>query len=178
VKCHSKERGQHDKYTQQAGTGSRHGRCGVFRANRVSSRGVVVGGSCFPIAGSVFGAITTVVITQSSLGAALSVSQQRFIGTALGAAAGALVATYFGSSVLTFALCVFILGPLCVLARSDRSAYRFAGVTVAIVLLVPRTGPAWKTASHRFAEVFIGIAVALMLSAVWPEQESDPLGKS
>jgi uncharacterized membrane protein YgaE (UPF0421/DUF939 family) len=122
--------------------------------------------------------ITTVVITQSSLGAALSVSQQRFIGTALGAAAGALVATYFGSSVLTFALCVFILGPLCVLARSDRSAYRFAGVTVAIVLLVPRTGPAWKAASHRFAEVFIGIAVALMLSAVWPEQESDPLGKS
>jgi uncharacterized membrane protein YgaE (UPF0421/DUF939 family) len=39
--------------------------------------------------------ITTLVITQSSLGAAFSVSWQRFISTALGAAVGALVANYF-----------------------------------------------------------------------------------
>jgi uncharacterized membrane protein YccC len=35
--------------------------------------------------------ITTMVITQSSLGATLAVSWQRFIGTAVGAALGALV---------------------------------------------------------------------------------------
>ena len=121
--------------------------------------------------------ITTLVITQSSLGAALNVSRQRFIGTALGAVAGAVVATYFDSKVLAFALCVFILGPLCALARSDRSAYRFAGVTVAIVLLVPRTGPAWEIAFHRCAEVFIGIAVALALTVAWPEQEPGPAGE-
>ena len=40
-------------------------------------------------------AITTLVITQSSLGAALAVSWQRFVGTALGAAVGAIVASYF-----------------------------------------------------------------------------------
>jgi uncharacterized membrane protein YccC len=121
--------------------------------------------------------ITTLVITQSSLGGALDVSRQRFVGTALGAAAGAIVASYFGTSVLAFALCVCILGPLCAMARSDRSAYRLAGVTVAIVLLVPRSGPASQIAFHRCAEVFIGIAVALALTVVWPEQESGPLGK-
>src|SRR2546428_4701673 len=39
--------------------------------------------------------ITTMVITQSSLGAAFAVSWQRFVGTFLGAAAGAVVAGLF-----------------------------------------------------------------------------------
>src|ERR1700757_176213 len=68
--------------------------------------------------------ITTLVIAQSSLGAALKVSEQRFVGTALGAVVGAIAATYFEPSVLVFAVGVFILGPLCILVRSDRSAYR------------------------------------------------------
>jgi uncharacterized membrane protein YgaE (UPF0421/DUF939 family) len=38
---------------------------------------------------------------------------------------------------------------------------------LAIVLLVPRTGPAWQFAFHRFAEVTIGIGVALILAVVW-----------
>jgi len=37
---------------------------------------------------------------------------------------------------------------------------------------VPRTGPAWQIAFHRFAEVSIGIGVALMLAMVWPEREA------
>lgn len=37
--------------------------------------------------------ITTIVITQSSLGAALAVSWHRFLGTVLGALVGAAVAT-------------------------------------------------------------------------------------
>jgi len=122
-------------------------------------------------------AITTLVITQSSLGAALTVSWQRFVGTALGAAVGAIVASQFGPHVLVFGACVFILGLLCALARSDQSAYRFGGVTLAIVLLVPRTGPAWQTAFHRFAEVSIGIGVALILTVVWPEREVTPPAK-
>ncbi len=122
-------------------------------------------------------AITTLVITQSSLGAALAVSWQRFVGTALGAAVGAMVASYFGPHVLVFAASVFILGLLCALVRSDHSAYRFGGVALAIVLLIPRTGPPWKTAFHRFAEVSIGIAVALIMTVVWPEKEVTPAGK-
>ena len=115
--------------------------------------------------------ITTLVITQSSLGAALEVSWQRFVGTALGAVLGAIAASYFGSQMLVFAGSVFILRLIYALVHRDRSAYRFGGVTLAIVTLVPRTGPAWKVAFHRFAEVSIGIVVALILTVVWPETE-------
>jgi uncharacterized membrane protein YccC len=52
----------------------------------------------------------------------------------------------------------------------DRSAYRFGGITLAIVLLVRRVEPAWQVAFHRFAEVSTGIAVALVMTVVWPEE--------
>ena len=121
--------------------------------------------------------ITTLVITQSSLGAALSVSWQRFVGTALGAVVGAIVASQFGPNVLTFGAAVFILGLLSTAIRSDRSAYRFGGVTLVVVQLVPRTGNPWTIASHRCAEVFIGIGVALVLTILWPEREATPARK-
>jgi uncharacterized membrane protein YccC len=112
--------------------------------------------------------ITTLVITQSSLGAAFAVSSQRFIGTVLGALLGGAVGGYFGPHVLVFGICVFILGLVCALVRSGETAYRFGGVTLAIVVLVPRSGPAWPVAFHRFAEVSVGIGVALLLAVVWP----------
>jgi len=118
------------------------------------------------------------VITQSSLCTAFNVSWQRFVGTALGALVGAIVASQLRPHVLVFATCVFILGLLCAVAHSDRSAYRFGGVTLAIVLLVPRTGSEWRIAFHRFAEVTVGIRVALILEWVWPEREETPYGKS
>ena len=121
--------------------------------------------------------VTTLVIAQSSLGAAMAVSRQRFAGTALGAAVSALVASYFGPRILVFGGCVFLMGFLCALAHLDRSAYRFGGVTSAIVLLIPRAQPAWKIAFDRFAEVSIGIAVALLLATLWPEKENPAAAK-
>jgi len=115
--------------------------------------------------------ITTLVITQSSLGAALSVSCERFMGTVLGAAVGAIVGSSFGPNILIFGAGVFILGLLSAAANSNRNAFRFAGVTLAVVQLVPRVGSPWRIAFHRFAEVCIGLVVALILSVVWPEQE-------
>jgi hypothetical protein len=55
----------------------------------------------------------------------------------------------------------------------DRPSYRFGGITLAIVLLVPRTGSAWRVAFHRSAEVFIGITVALLFAYTWPEEEEE-----
>jgi uncharacterized membrane protein YccC len=116
--------------------------------------------------------ITTLVITQSSLGVAFDVSWQRLVGTVLGALLDAIAATYFGPNVVVLGICVFILGLLRVIARLQLLAYRFAGMTLAIVFLIPRTGDPWQIAFHRMAEVSIGIAVALILAWIWPENET------
>jgi len=50
-------------------------------------------------------------------------------------------------------------------------AYRLASVTLAIVMLIAHTKPAWIVAAHRFVEVSVGIAVGLALTALWPEGE-------
>ena len=114
-------------------------------------------------------AITTLVVMQSTLGAALTVSEQRFGGTVLGALLGGLAATYFSANVLAFMVAVFLAGLLCVALRMDRSAYRFASITLAIVMLVAHDRAAWIVALHRFFEVSVGIAVGLLLTALWPE---------
>ncbi len=115
-------------------------------------------------------AILTLVIMQSTLGATLRISGERFIGTLLGAIAGGLLARYFPQAwwVFVFALGVFLLGILCALFRLQNS-YRFAGITLAIVMLIPHTAPPWIVALHRFIEVSIGIIVGLAVTAVWPD---------
>ena len=40
-----------------------------------------------------------------------------------------------------------------------------------MVMLVARAEPAWMIAIYRFLEVSVGIAVGLLLTAVWPEPE-------
>jgi uncharacterized membrane protein YccC len=127
-------------------------------------------GSRVEVAAGLVHSLRTAVAAAASVLAA-------FVGTVLGAVVGVIVATYFGPQAPVFGISVFTLGLICAAAHSDRSAYRFAGVTLAIVLLVPRTGPAWQIAFHRFAEVCIGIAVALILAVVWPERDATPCGK-
>jgi len=113
-------------------------------------------------------AVTTLVVMQSTLGAAWAVSTQRFIGTALGAGFGALVGNHLGNGVLVLTVGVFALGLICGMLRLDQSAYRFAGVTFAIVTLVARESGPTVVAAHRFIEVSTGIAVALVITALWP----------
>ena len=114
--------------------------------------------------------ITTLIIMQSTLGAALTVSEQRFAGTALGAVMGALLTTYFGSNQIMFGLGVFAIGLICA-AVCIEDAYRLASVTLAIVMLVAHNNQAWIVAAHRFIEVSVGIAVGLALTALWPGDE-------
>jgi len=116
-------------------------------------------------------AVTTIVVTQSSLGATLEISGHRLAGTALGAAAGALLSDWFGANTLAFGCGVFMLGLMCAVLHLERNAYRYAGVTLAIVMLIKRSGAAWIVAEHRFVEVAIGIVVGLALAAVWPERQ-------
>jgi len=103
--------------------------------------------------------ISTVVIMQSSI-QPLQGAWQRFVGTALGAALGAAIATYVGRTAIVYAMGIFVCGILAAASRSW-SAYRVAAITFSIVVLISR-GPAWVFAWHRFLEVSLGIAVALI----------------
>jgi uncharacterized membrane protein YgaE (UPF0421/DUF939 family) len=120
--------------------------------------------------------ISTIIVIQSTLGAALTISWQRFCGTVLGAGAGALLSVYFRSSLPMFGLGVFLLGLICAVLQL-RTAYRFAGVTLAITMLIVRDKPAWVVAAHRFIEVSVGIAVGLVVTAIWPLPEKKAAGR-
>jgi uncharacterized membrane protein YccC len=127
----------------------------------------------FGLAEAYWAAIATLVVMQSTLGATLLISIERIAATALGALAGALVASYFPGNLLVFAAAVFVLGLLCSAFRMEKTAYRYAGVTLAIIVLIPRSNVAWIVALHRFFEVSVGILVALAVVAVWPEHQPE-----
>ena len=113
-------------------------------------------------------AITTLVVVQSPV-TAVSISAQYFAGTAIGAAVGGWAGANFPGNVLAFGVCVLAIGIFLVPLRVERSAYRYASITLAIVMLIPaRSG--WIVALHRFLEVSVGIAVGLAISTMWPER--------
>jgi len=103
--------------------------------------------------------ISTIIIMQSSI-QPFQGAWQRFVGTALGAALGAAIATYVGRSAVIYAIGIFVCGMLAAASRSW-NAYRVAAITFSIVVLISR-GTAWMFAWHRFLEVSLGIAVALI----------------
>lgn len=115
--------------------------------------------------------ITTLIVMQSTLGAAWTISMHRLIGTALGAAMGALVVSCFDRGVIVFGLAILALGVICGVLRLDQIAYKFAGITLAIVMLIVRVEAPWITGIHRFVEVSLGIAVGLVFAAIWPRRE-------
>ena len=121
---------------------------------------------------SYWAAITTIIILQSTLGAALTISKHRLVGTALGAGDGALLATYEGSNFAIYGVGILLCGVVCALFGAERSAFRYAGITLTIVLLVAHSAPAWVVAVHRFIEISIGIVVGLLITAAWPEAQA------
>ncbi len=109
--------------------------------------------------------ISTIVILLSVTDP-LALAWQRFVGTALGAVAGALIATFLPMNWMVYGAGILVCGILSALLRLG-SAYRFAAITLTIVLLVAHSRPPWVVAYHRFVEVSLGIAVALVVSKLW-----------
>jgi uncharacterized membrane protein YgaE (UPF0421/DUF939 family) len=103
--------------------------------------------------------ISTIIIMQSSI-QPFQGAWQRFVGTALGATLGAVIASYVGRGAIVYAIGIFVCGILAAFSRVW-SAYRVSAITFSIVVLISR-GPAWVFAWHRFLEVSLGIAVALI----------------
>jgi uncharacterized membrane protein YgaE (UPF0421/DUF939 family) len=110
--------------------------------------------------------ISTIVIVLSTI-PPLTLAWQRFAGTAMGAALGALLATYAPNHWAVYGAGIFLCGVLTTIARHGGS-YRFAAITLSIVLLIAHTRPPWVVAVHRFVEVSLGIAVALLITLIWP----------
>jgi uncharacterized membrane protein YgaE (UPF0421/DUF939 family) len=113
-------------------------------------------------------AVSAIVIIESTINPRV-LSWQRFAGTALGALIGAIVATFFPPSALVYAGAILLCGVVCAVLRV-RGAYRFAAITLSIILLIAHESPAWIVALHRFVEVSLGIAVALVLAELWPRR--------
>jgi uncharacterized membrane protein YgaE (UPF0421/DUF939 family) len=109
--------------------------------------------------------ISTIVILLSTVNP-LTLAWQRFVGTAVGAALGALIATHFNANWMVYGAGIFVCGVLSAILRLH-SAYRFAAIALTIVLLVAHGRPPWTVATHRFIEVSLGIAVALGITLVW-----------
>lgn len=114
--------------------------------------------------------ISAIVIIQSTLDPK-TVAWQRFAGTAIGAVAGALILSFFPFNVFVYAAAIFLCGGVCAVLRM-RGAYRFAAITLTIILLVGHKNAAWIVAAHRFVEVSLGVAVALVVALLWPSRPS------
>jgi uncharacterized membrane protein YccC len=90
----------------------------------------------------------------------------------------ALAAVYFTTNLFVFAAAVFVLGLLCAAFRMEKTAYRYASITLAIIVLIPRSNAAWIVALHRFGEVSVGIVVGLAIVAAWPERQPEATEKA
>jgi len=119
--------------------------------------------------------ISTIVILLSTIDP-LTLAWQRFAGTALGAVLGAIIASsvprngiIFGWMIygwIVYGLGIFLCGVFSAVMRLG-GAYRFAAITLTIVLLIVHSRPPSVVALHRFIEVSLGIAVALAVTFVW-----------
>ncbi len=72
-------------------------------------------------------------------------------------------------NLVAFAAAIFLTGLLSIVSRLEKTAYRYASITLTIIVLIPRSEAPWATALHRFIEVSVGIIVALAVVALWPE---------
>lgn len=116
--------------------------------------------------GGYWAAISAIVVMQSEVGATVVASRDRFAGTALGAVIGWLTAVTWHHSIVVFGLSVLVVIMLCTTLRYQ-NAGRLGGVTVAIIVLAPHTGPIWQIAIERFLEVSFGIVVSLAVALTW-----------
>ncbi len=116
-----------------------------------------------------WGSISAIIVLQSNVGATVTASRDRLIGTLIGAALG-FSFSLFGAVPWNFILAVMTAIIVCGLLGL-RNSSRLAGVTIAIIMLVHKDGPRWELAADRVGEVILGIVVALVVTTlVFPDR--------
>ncbi len=116
-----------------------------------------------------WGSISAIIVLQSNVGATVTASRDRLLGTFMGALFG------FAFSVFDARPWNYILAVLCAVIVCGllnlRNSSRLAGVTITIIMLVPKAGPRWGLALDRVGEVLLGIVVALAVTTlVFPDR--------
>ena len=90
--------------------------------------------------------IATLVVMQSTLGATLTLSIERIVATAVGASVGAIEAKFFEANLVAYTVAIFLVGLLSIAFRLEKTAYRYASITLTIIVLIPRLEAPWAIA--------------------------------
>ncbi len=109
--------------------------------------------------------ITVVIVTQPDLPGTVAASRNRFIGTLIGAAVGALAIVGRLHGLPALPLYVVGMVPL-VLLTAAWQTLRLSCITLTIVVLAPAGGPTFTLPMQRVAEILIGTLAALLVSFV------------
>jgi uncharacterized membrane protein YccC len=118
----------------------------------------------FGVRDGYWGSISAIIVLQSNVGATVTASRDRIIGTVIGAVLGFAFAPMH-PLLLGYVLAMLVAMIVCGLMGLKNSS-RLAGVTVTIVMLVHREGSAWGLALDRVIEVLLGIVVALAVTTL------------
>lgn len=140
-------------------------RVGVFMAFKVALSASVAYaiGQALHTEQAFWAAISAVAVTQPHYGDTRGAGRDRCLGTALGGIAGLLGLWTGGTgNMLAFAVGLGLVTVVCWIANAAAAA-RIAGITTAIVLLVPSTGPRWEVPLIRLGEVLLGTLCALVI---------------
>jgi hypothetical protein len=111
-----------------------------------------------------WGAISAIIVLQSNVGATVTASRDRLLGTVIGAVL-AFGFSLFGPPVVSYILALLVAIVVCGLLGL-RNSSRLACVTITIVMLVHREGSRWALALDRVSEVILGIVVALAVTTL------------
>jgi uncharacterized membrane protein YccC len=116
-----------------------------------------------------WGSISAIIVLQSNVGATVTASRDRLLGTLIGAIFGFACSLYGAppwNYILAVLLAIVVSGLL-----GMRDSARLACVTITIVMLVPSSASRWDLALDRVIEVFLGIVVALAVTTlVFPDR--------
>jgi len=123
----------------------------------------------FGVRDGYWGSISAIIVSQSNVGATVTASRDRIIGTVIGAALG-FAFSPMSPLLLGYVLALLLAIAVCGLMGLKNSS-RLAGVTITIVMLVHRERSAWGLALDRVIEVLLGIVVALAVATlVFPDR--------
>jgi uncharacterized membrane protein YccC len=109
--------------------------------------------------------IAAVVVLYPDRAATRKAAIERLIGTIVGSLVGWGCATWWHQSIAVYGLGIAIAVGTCYLMRLE-NASRLCAVAVTVITVIPRPGPAYAVAFHRFVEVSYGIVCALAYTAV------------